>query len=468
MTKALSFEKFKKVLQKIKKNEDKIESKVDDLTLYSGYTSNDIYGVEVDFKNNKITRLGAAATLGENAEKTKIEKLFNKTKAWGGRKRVLVQDNGTVTDVGDDSQDGANGQVMVQQSKFYYKVVPLETELITDQDSSVKGYHLRKARYYVSDTPKNGFKPHPAFIRDGVEKDYIYLAAYEATLQNTDDSGVGSTYVTNDNWSETDYNNPKHKLASIAGAKPISGVSNSQNLTRANTRNFAHKRGDGWEQSYAATMACTQLLFLIEYASFDSQEKIGQGITSIKDDGSTNMSLTTGATKDLGNKSGEVSGGTSGQKAISYRGEENFWGNIWTWVDGMNISNPTNWTSNVGKETHGKLYVADHGFADTTTTSPYKDTGIYPVYANASYISAVGYSKEFDWLFIPTEVKGSTSGTVPDAFWNYNSGSRVARLGGSWNSGAQAGAFSLSFYFAPSTRYRSIGGRLVYIPGVTS
>ena len=465
MAKALSFDKFKEVLKKIKANEDKIESKVDDLTLYSGYTVNDIYGVEVDFKNNKITRLGAFTTL--NGDQSAITSALDKTKAWGGRKRVLVQDNGTVTDVGNDSQDGANGQVMVQQPKFYYKVVPLETELITDSDSSVKGYHLRKARYYVSDTPKNGFKLHPAFIRDGVEKDYIYLAAYEATLQNITESGVGSSYVTDDNWSETDYNSPKYKLASIAGAKPISGVA-SQVLTRKNTRNFAHKRGNGWEQSYAATMACTQLLFLIEYASFDSQRKIEQGITSIKDDGSTNMSLTTGATKDLGNKSGEVSGGTSGQKAISYRGEENFWGNIWTWVDGMNIQNPSNWTSSVGKETHGKLYVADHDFADNSTTSPYKDTGIYPVWANANYISAVGYSEEFDWLFIPTEVKGSTTDTVPDAFWNYNSGSRVAILGGSWAYGASAGAFCLNFGSALSFRYRDIGGRLVYVPGVTS
>ena len=43
MAKALSFDKFKEVLKKIKANEDKIESKVDDLTLYSGYTANDIY-----------------------------------------------------------------------------------------------------------------------------------------------------------------------------------------------------------------------------------------------------------------------------------------------------------------------------------------------------------------------------------------------------------------------------------------
>ncbi|WP_202946903.1 hypothetical protein, partial [Rhodanobacter thiooxydans] len=69
-------------------------------------------------------------------------------------------------------------QVMVEQPKFYYKVVPLKLEKIQDGI----GYHLRKARYYVSDYPKPGFKIHPAFVRNGVEKSKIYLSAYEASI----------------------------------------------------------------------------------------------------------------------------------------------------------------------------------------------------------------------------------------------------------------------------------------------
>ena len=48
-------------------------------------------------------------------------------------------------------------QVMVEQPKFYYKVVPLKIE------KRRKGGITRKVRYYVSDTPKAGFKLHQKF-----------------------------------------------------------------------------------------------------------------------------------------------------------------------------------------------------------------------------------------------------------------------------------------------------------------
>ena len=67
---------------------------------------------------------------------------------------------------------------MVEQPKFYYKVVPLKLEKVVDG----KGFHMRKARYYVSDTKKAGFKLHPAFIHDGKEKNFIYLSAYEGSV----------------------------------------------------------------------------------------------------------------------------------------------------------------------------------------------------------------------------------------------------------------------------------------------
>ena len=44
-----------------------------------------------------------------------------------------------------------------------------------------KGFHTRKARYYVSDVPKAGFKVHPAFVRNN-ELSKIYLPAYEGSV----------------------------------------------------------------------------------------------------------------------------------------------------------------------------------------------------------------------------------------------------------------------------------------------
>ena len=73
----------------------------------------------------------------------------------------------------------------------------------------------------------------------------------------------------------------------------------------------------------------------------------------------------------------------NGYNIVSYRGEENIWGNIWSWIDGMNEENPATFTTGH----FGTLYVADHGFVDDSKASPYKNTGIHPDYGSG-YISA--------------------------------------------------------------------------------
>lgn len=452
-----------------------LQNQISDLEAFIGYKDDDIYGVEVDFVNKKFTRLaGAVGKTGGTS--------FDSVHCFGGRKRCNLTNEGTVVAYhgdtgysetgaltsaialdGDYSSDtdatyssetdkstfaiGTKVQTMVEQPKFYYKVVPIELEIISEGDNY--GHHMRKGRYYVSSVPKLGFKLHPAFIRNGKEKDFIYLSAFEGSLYDVS----ANAYILDDA-QVADFNNDM--LSSIANAKPASGL--TQNLTRANTRKLAQKRGTGWEQSYAATVSASQLLMLIEYATFNMQTAIGNGNVSKTDDSSTNMAENTGATTSLGNSSGVVTN-VNGIQIVSYRGEENPWGNIWKWVDGQNIQNPSSFEA--GK--HGKVYVADNGFTDDSSASPYKDTGICPAYGEG-YVSAFGYSEEFDWLFIPTEHTGNSSLPVGDYFWNYNSGWRVARIGGTWNTGAQAGAFYWSLIYAASSRTRYVGGRLVYVP----
>lgn len=421
-----------------------LQKQIADLEAFIGYSADDIYGVEVDFVNKRFTRLSGAVnrTPGEG---------FDSINAFGGRKRCNVADDGTVTAYYGDSgytttgknSAGTKVQVMVEQPKFYYKVVPMVIE------KGVKGTKIRKARYYVSDTLKPGFKVHPAFVENGNVNPYIYLAAFEGSLFDTS----ANAYILDDA-QVADF--AADVLSSIANAKPISGL--TQNLTRANTRKLAQKRGAGWEQAYAATIAASQLLMLIEYASFDMQKAIGNGVTNKTDDGSTSMTEITGATVNLGNASGSVTN-INGYNIVSYRGEENIWGNIWAWIDGMNEENPATFTTG----DCGTLYVADHGFVDDSKASPYKNTGIHPDYGNG-YISAFGYSEEYDWLFIPAEHTGNSSLPVGDYFWNGNPGWRVAILGGGWYNGADAGAFYWYLYYAASHRARGIGGRLVYVP----
>jgi len=418
--------------------------------IYASGLISDVYGVEIDFVNNKFTRLAGAVGKTPGAD-------FDSINAFGGRKRCILTDDGvvlayygepgyvetgkTTVEIKKDSVTypvGTIVQVMVEQPRFYYKVVPLKLDRVTNG----KGFHLRKARYYISDTYKPGFKVHPAFIRNGVVKDKIYLSAYEGSIF---DESAG-TYLLADE-QIADFN--ADKLSSIANAKPASGL--TQNLTRANTRKLAENRGAGWSQAYAATVACTQLLFTVEYASMNSQTAIGKGIVD-KPSGEGNESELTGATTNLGNASG-MAVGTNGLVSISYRGEENFWGNIWTWVDGLNIYNQSD------------LYVANHGFADDTNQEPYKDAGI-TLAKTSGYVSAFGYNEEFDWLFFPSETLGNSALPVGD---NFNQTTilnawMVARLGGSWVSSLAAGAFCWAVIDGSSRRDRFVGGRLVYVP----
>lgn len=438
-----------------------LEAEIADLKAFVGYTDGDIYGVEVDFKNKKFTRLAGAVnrTPGEG---------FDNILCFGGRKRCNLTNDGRVaayygeagfsttgkltqavdrnpagTENPDASLQFASGtivQVMVEQPKFYYKVVPLEIE------KKKKGGITRKVRYYVSDTPKAGFKLHPAFIENGNENEKIYLAAFEGSLYDSS----ASTYILDDS-QVADF--AADLLCSIANAKPLSGL--TQNATRANVRKLAEKRGSGWEQAYIATASASQMLMLIEYASFNMQSAIGQGAVNKTDDGSSNMAEATGVTINLGNASGTASN-ANGVQFVSYRGEENFWGNIWGWIDGIN--------EYMDATTHeGTIYIADHSFADDTGTGAYEDAGIIAVYGNG-YVSAFCYSEKYDWLFIPGELLGNTALPVGDYCWNGNTGWRVAILGADWNDGLAAGAFFWNLHYASSYRSRYIGGRLVYVP----
>lgn len=423
-----------------------LEQEIADLKGFVGYTDEDIYGVEVDFVNRRFTRLAGAKnrTAGSG---------FDGINAFGGRKRCNVTNAGKVVAYYGDSAYTNSGklaqsvevdgttytagtivQTLVEQPKYYYKVVPLVLEKVA------KGWIIRKVRYYVSDTPKYGFKLHPLFERDGKIKEKVYLPAFEGSLWDAS----ASDYILDDS-QVADFANDM--LCSIAGAKPISGL--SQNLTRANTRKLAQKRGVGWEQQTIQAASSTQMLMLIEFATFNMQSVLSAGNSTKVDDGATNMAEVTGATANLGNASGEVTNG-NGIKMFSYRGEENFYANIWKWLDGLN-------------KLDQDVYIADHSFADDTKTG-YTDAGITACNTNG-YIKAFCYSEDFDWLFIPGEVGGDSALPVGD-YYGYAAGWRVARLGGNWVNGAYDGAFCLYLFTDSSDRFRDFGGRLLYIPDV--
>lgn len=440
-------------------NSQEILSGVADIRAYLGITADDIVGLQVDYKNKTFKRLAGAANLTPGSD-------FDKFSMYGGRRKCNVADDGSiVTWYGDADykEDGSMGQVMVYQPKFYYLVCPVEYDPI---DTGI-GYHLRKANYYVSEKPRAGFRLHPAFYdASGNEIDYFLTSAYEGSIYDAS----ASAYLLND---EQIMNTGEDKFSSIAGARPASG--SSQNLTRPNIEAMAQNRGTNWHGDLIKQVSAEQMLMIIEMGMMDLQTAIAQGIVSLPwttgSDTTSSYAAATGSTASLGNGTGRAEktttyeGGVAkeytvdGKTSVCWRGKENFWGNIWKFVYGINI-----WGN--GKMDGGQPYIcSDFNFAENKNSGNYEPAG-FTVAPKEGYISAMGYSTKFDWLFIASETLGNSSLPVGDYTYltqNLN-GYRIARLGGSWDVWSYAGAFYWILSDGVGGRIRDLGGRLVYIP----
>lgn len=443
-------------------NAQEILSGVTDIRAYLGMIeTEDVLGITMDYKNKTCTRIAGAKNLTAGAD-------FDKFSMYGGRKRCNVSDGGTINAYyGDEgyTEDGSNGQVMVYQPKFYYLVCPLEY----DRQETGYGYHLRKANYYVSETQRAGFKLHPAFYdKNGNEVDYILMSAYEGCIYDTS----ANAYLKND---EQVMDASKDKFSSIAGARPASGV--SQNLTRPNIEQMAKNRGECWHSLGIKTASMEQLLMIVEMGMMNLQTAIGQGVVNLPwttgSDTTSSYAGATGSTASLGNGTGRATKTTTyeggkatdytvdGKTSICYRGVENFWGNIWKFAYGINFY------CEVGKPFLG--YVCkDFNYAESKKTDNYENIG-FALPSENGYVSAMGYSTKYDWLFLPSEVKGNSSLPVGDYYYQNNTwnGYRIALLGGNWSNGSAAGGFDWNLNSSVGNRTRAIGGRLVYVPTVT-
>ena len=440
------------------------KSDVDDVKAFVGYTDEDIVGLCVDYENKTFTRLAGAVGLSQGSD-------FNKFTMYGGRRRCNVLDDGTITAYyGDEgyTEDGSNGQVMVFQPAFYYKVVPLKLEKNTD---SGIGYHLRKANYYVSSKPKTGFKLHPAFYdENGNEIDYILFSADEGSMFD-----VSAKAYVNDNIDESIVYEDGDLLCSVAGKKPISGLRKGIG-TKVNLEQMAQNRGSGWHLETIKATSANQLLMMIEFAMMNSQTGIGQGVVNIPNNTSYNCSSLTGSTAALGNATGQATstvneiGGTetayteSRKLAVSYRGMENPWGNIWKQIQGVNVFGD-------GTMGGGQPYIANNfTFNESKHSDNYEPVGFTLSNANG-YINAMGYgSEEFDWLFMPSEIGGTSALPVGDYFsttQNLND-YRIVRYGGSCSSIGNSGGFYWMCNTPVNGRYLDVGGRLIYVPTAKS
>jgi hypothetical protein len=387
-------------------------------------------GLRWNKTTDTYTRLGKAKGLTVDSSGSPNISDFDSIYPWSEMKRCNLADDLTVNAYYGDAgyiEDGSNGQVMVEIPQFWYKTV-----VYTDTNGD------KIFEWYISEFPQSGFKLHPMFINTAQSKiyEYAYLSAYEGTLYDNSATtyvGDGVTF---------DYTNDI--MASVSGLQPISGNTSSLNIGQA--RQLAENRGVGWIQQDWLTVSAVQMLYLIEYADFNSQETIGRGVVD-KASGTGNEGENTGQTSNLGNSSGMASG-TNGLVSISYRGIENFWGNGWKFVDGILLRDDG-------------AYIQDDisDFNDTHTNYNHIP---FTTLTSSGYIDDFISKEEFESSFFPLSTNGSSSTFVGDYYYAYNGAGaiRVFRIGGTWSSSSTGGAFALSALSSASFSIRALFARL--------
>ena len=402
----------------------------------------EIYGIKRQINSSSSTWERTDNNVGKVANATKdgtsAVNDFDYIYPWNEIKTVNMASDGTINAViGDDNFkfDGTNGDVMTYIPEFYWD------------------------RYQ--------------------ENGYEYIK-------------VSRDRFTNSKKSEAFYVGRYH---TGTGALSKSGVRPQFSTSITNFRTQAQAKGSKWQQlDYHYFLL--QMLYLVEYADYNSQSKLGNGVTSIRyvatdtaildetltnriviatdnsayevgtyiyigtSQGSTNKAdcrkITDKVNEDGGtaiyfdgepvniavgnvlwggaqaegecDELGMLSGclNNNGRHSNIYRGIENPFGNVYQFIDGLNIKD------NVAYINYKpSTYQVDKFDGD------YEALGYVNANANG-YGKAVGYDSEHPMVALDTEIGGGTTTYLCDYYYQ-NTGNRIACVGGYFGNGASAG-----------------------------
>lgn len=311
---------------------------------------------------------------------------FDSYMPWMGMEEVDIDASGRVYPANRTSPSSAT---CVKIPQFYYKV---------EKSGNI-------FRYYVADGPIDGFSLHP-----GSES---YIARYEGYLVNK------------------------------SGGQALCSYSNTPaktGLTRADFRNYAKNFASNAQLYDFAAWCAVGLLYLVEFADWDSQEKINRGIVN---DSSVHK---TGETDAMVYHTGRANSGDNA--AVQYRGIENPWGNVSEFIDGINILTQVAY-----------ICTEPESYADDTTDN-YKSSGFTT--PDSGFIKELGFSSGFPWALLPDTTGGGSSTTyIPDFVYS-SLGEKVLNVGGHITSEQEAGLFFFHAGVASTGRSDKIGARLQF------
>lgn len=138
-----------------------------------------------------------------------------------------------------------------------------------------------------------------------------------------------------------------------------------------------------------------------------------------------------------------------GKYPASYRGIESPWGDVWQFVDGVNINNRQAWVCDDQSQYASNLFAA-----------PYGQLG-YVDGATSGYISALGFDAAHPFAQFPTSVVGGDYDKFYCDLYYSEAAQRIAVVGGVWYSGSLAGLRSWHPFPTSTGARLDFGGRLL-------
>ena len=292
----------------------------------------------------------------------------------------------------------STGDVMVKIPKFWFQ-----------------RYRWGNVEYIkIADKATAGFALHPAFKHGGVECDHIYVGAYKTSSNN----------------------------------KSVTGASPQANQTRATFRSNAKNKGTGWSLIDISALSAIQMLMLVEFSDNNMQSRIGRGYCD-----NNSAAIKTGTCDSVPNLTGRPAG-TDGKVDVVWRGIEGFWGNVWEWVDGLNVNNGTYYVCNdISK------------YADNTATN----------YEQLSYTGATNWSDAYiteegldtgnnPHVIMPKAAGSGSESTYVCDICSLSNYWRVFQRGGGWAFGSKSGLFEVNIVNDYQASHALFGSRLLYIP----
>ena len=180
----------------------------------------------------------------------------------------------------------------------------------------------------------------------------------------------------------------------------------------------------------------------------------GAGSTTITVDGAAfnastgnvlwNCGWKSGFSSGISASSGSLAHNTNGKNPFMYRGIENLYGNVWQFVDGLNINARQAWFCKDADD-----------YASNVFASPYEQIG----YVNkdaSGYVKYMGFDAANPMIELPVDV----SANFYKDYYYQSTAQYIAVVGGRWGLGGLAGLWYWYLLYSSANTYVFIGGRL--------